>query len=104
MADGPQASERGTLSAAHTPQPAARFRKLGKRCFPNFRREADALHKRWEARRSRTLPLTQKTGADGKVKGLTVKNIPTASGIFRERLAAQRLRRRPAALRDLGNP
>ncbi len=39
--------------AAHTPQPAARFRKLGKRCFPNFRREADALHKRWEARRSR---------------------------------------------------
>ena len=91
MADGPQASERGTLSAAHTPQPAARFR------------EADALHKRWEARRSRTLPLTQKTGADGKVKGLTVKNIPTASGIFRERLAAQRLRRRPAALRDLGN-
>ena len=56
MADGPQASERGTLSAAHTPQPAARFRKLGKRCFPNFRREADALHKRWEARRSQEMP------------------------------------------------
>ena len=99
-----QSSRSELFRAAHTPQHIARFRKSGKRRFPDFRREADAQQKRWEAKRSRTLPLTQKTGADGKVKGLTVKNIPTASGIFRERLAAQRLRRRPAALRDLGNP
>ena len=51
----------------HKPQPAARFRKLGKRCFPNFRREADASHPRWEAKRPRKLPLTQKAGANGQV-------------------------------------
>ena len=53
MSDGPQASERGTLSAVHTPRHIARFRKSGKRRFPDFRREADALQKRWEAKRSR---------------------------------------------------
>ena len=104
MADGPQASERGTLSAAHKPQPAARFRKSGKRCFPDFRREADALHKRWEARRSRTLPLTQKTGANGKGKGLTVNSFPAVSGILQLSSGPPRFYRRPAALRDLGNP
>ena len=34
---GPPELERSTLSAAHEPQPAARFRKSGKRCFPDFR-------------------------------------------------------------------
>ena len=57
MSDGPQASERGTLSAAHTPRHIARFRKSGKRRFPDFRREADAQQKRWEAKRSRERPL-----------------------------------------------
>ncbi len=67
MSDGPQASERGTLSAAPRnapkPQPVARFRKPGKRRFPDFRREADALYKRWEAKRSHTLPLTSENGS-----------------------------------------
>ena len=63
MSDGPLEQERGSLSAAHTPQPAARFRKLGKRGFPNLRREADALHQRWEAKRSPTLPLTSENGS-----------------------------------------
>ena len=67
MSDGPLELERGTLSAAPgtppKPQPAARFRKLGKRCFPDFRREADAQQKRWEAKRPQTMPLIQKTGA-----------------------------------------
>ena len=44
-------------------QHPARFRKLGKPRFPNFRREADALHPRWEAKRSRTLPLTSENGS-----------------------------------------
>jgi len=47
--------------------------------------------------------LTQKAGANGKAKGLTASGFPTASGILRERLAAQRSYRRPAALRDLRN-
>jgi len=65
-------------------QHPARFRKLGKPRFPNLRREADALHPRWEAKRSRALPLTQKAGADGKAKGLTVSSILTASGSLLE--------------------
>ncbi len=63
MSDGPLELERRSLSAAHTPQPAARFRKLGKRGFPNLRREADGQHQRWEAKRSPTLPLTSEDGS-----------------------------------------
>ncbi len=48
--------------AAHTPQHIARFRKLGKHRFPDFRREADALHRRWEAKRSREIVLTVRQG------------------------------------------
>ena len=70
MSDGPQASECGTLSAAPRnapkPQPVARFRKSGKRRFPDFRREADALHPRWEAKRSHTMLLTLGQGPDGQ--------------------------------------
>jgi len=81
---GPPQLERRSLSAAPRnapkPQPTARFRKLGKLRFPNFRREADTQQKRWEAKRSRTLPLTQKTGANGKGKGLTVNSFSTVSG------------------------
>ena len=58
MSDGPLELERRSLSAAHTPQPAARFRNLGKRGFPKLRREADALHQRWEAKRSGQMLLT----------------------------------------------
>ena len=97
MSDGPQASERGTLSAAPRsapkPQHIARFRKSGKRRFPDFRREADAQHKRWEARRPRTLPLTQKTGANGKGKGLTVNSFPAVSGILQLGLGPPRFGR-----------
>jgi len=63
MSDGPLELERRSLSAAHTPQPAARFRKLGKRGFPNLRREAASQQKRREAKRSRTLPLTSENGS-----------------------------------------
>ena len=48
----------------HKPQPAARFRKSGKRRFPGFRREADALHKRREAKQSRKMPPTQEDTAN----------------------------------------
>ena len=40
------------------PQYPARFRNLGKRGFPKLRREADALHQRWEAKRSAQMLLT----------------------------------------------
>ena len=93
---GPPRLERGSLSAAHTSQHPARFRKLGKRCFPNFRREANGQQKRWEAKRSGKGCLLWG-------KGLTAGGFPTASGSLRERLAAQRSYRRPAALRDLRN-
>ena len=89
--------------AAHKPQYIARFLLFQNPRFWNRRREADALHPRWEAKRPPTLPLTRKTGANGKAKGLTVSSFPTASGSLRERLAAQRSYRRPAALRDLRN-
>ena len=70
MSDGPQTSERRTLSAAPRsapkPQHIARFRTLGKLGFPNVRREADALHRRWEAKRSSILLLTLGQGPGGQ--------------------------------------
>ena len=65
--------------AAHKPQPVARFRNLGKRGFPKLRREADALHQRWEAKRPRTLPLSQKTGVNGQVQGRHVSEEQSAA-------------------------
>ena len=64
--DGHHNSERRSRSAAHKPQHIARFRKLGKQGFPNFRREADALHQRWEAKRPRELLLILGQGPDSK--------------------------------------
>ena len=97
-----QSSRSELFRAAHTPQHIARFRKPGKRRFPDFRREADALYRRWEAKRSHTLPLTRKTGANGKVKGLTVSGFPTVSGILQLSSGPPRFYRRPAALCELG--
>ena len=46
------------------PQHLARFRKIGKPGFPIFRREADAQHPRWEAKRSCEMLLTLGQGPD----------------------------------------
>ena len=48
---------------APKPQYTARFRKSGKLRFPDLRREADAQHRRWEAKRPPTLPLTSENGS-----------------------------------------
>ncbi len=81
--DGPDLSERGRMQRRQTTR-AARFRKFGKLCFPNLRREADWPSETLGPKRS------------GRCRGLRKREL---AGTLR----APRFCRRSAALCELGN-
>ncbi len=58
-----QARQRQKAAPPHKPQPAARFLLFQNPRFWNRRREAASQQKRWEAKRSPTLPLTSENGS-----------------------------------------